>query len=475
MKVLLPVFLFMFVLAGCGGGGGGGGGANQAPQPAEAQADTGKITVLVGDNALDGISAVLIDIEDILLLGGDDDDDDQGQISLIDGPINDVNLLDLQYVTTLLADTEVPAGTYSKIRLLIDSLTIFEIGDEEQANPIEAQLPANGKIDLNPQGDIIIGPGEELIVQVDIDLHRSIKVTLTGNSKYKFRPVIFVDVYNQGVDFRLSKLFGTLSDDDDSGPDGPGTESDYDLCTEANPDPCVDVTVTGDTRYVNADGSERNFDTMPFDDVNGELVTAFGHFEITSQGDFFSASIIIFGDENAVEQIEGDVTAAVVDEAFELTEDDDTVNSVIITNALLLDDLGNPLEVAIEVDQEAEAWALTSQLSVPYDLNFPAFLVQVRDDEDDEESVEGLLVDIDGNELTLQEEGVDICVLVDDDTEYQLLSDFNGDAVTDESSYTALGNLFEVGNQIEVEAYGMQEGDCFEASLIASEIEGPIE
>lgn len=461
MKTLIPILFSMLVLAGCGGGGGS---SNRAPQQEPVAAESGSLTVVIGDNALDGISAVIIDIEDVLLLG----DDDAGQISLIDEPINDVNLLDLQYVTTLIADTDVPAGEYSKIRLRISSLEVVEDDD----TVVDVQLPANGKIDLNPQGEFEIGPGEDLVVQIDIDLARSIKIVQTGNSKYRFRPVVFIDVLNDGDDFRLSVLTGTLQNDDDDVADATGEVSDYDLCTEVNPDPCVDLLLAEGATLWNADESAGDFELLELTEM-GEAATVFGRWEVSAEGRFFRVLSIVLGGEPDLTTIDGDVTAAVVDEAFELTQDDDTVNSVIITDALLLDGLGNPLTVDIMVGQEAEAWAFTSRLDDPEVGDFPAFLVQVRDDDDDEdeEVAEGMLVGILDDTLTLSDEGVEICVTVDEDTEYRLLSDYNGDAASDEISLVALGDLFEGGSDIEIEVFGELVGECYEADVIAAEVD----
>ena len=199
-----------WLLVGCGGGS-----SSSAPNvpPAATAAATGGFTLLVGDAALDGIDAVNIDIEEVRLLG-----DDGQQVLLADG-VGVINLLDLRNITQLVAATDVPVGSYNKIRLIISSLEIIEKGDP---TPIPTQLPANGKIDLNPQGSFDISAGENLVVQIDFDLARSIKLVQTGNSQYRFRPVVFIDVIEN---LRLTKLFGSIQADDPA-----SVESDLDLC-----------------------------------------------------------------------------------------------------------------------------------------------------------------------------------------------------------------------------------------------------
>ena len=64
---------------------------------------------------------------------------------------------------------------------------------------MEVKLPS-GKIDLNPQGGFEVVAGEALAIELDLDLDKSIKLKEAGKSgKCIFRPVIFVDIYNQPV------------------------------------------------------------------------------------------------------------------------------------------------------------------------------------------------------------------------------------------------------------------------------------
>lgn len=449
-------FFFAMVLAltGCGGGSGS---SNNGGAQGVAVPQVGSITILVGDAPLDGIDQVLIDIREIRLLG------DDGQVTITDGAPGVIDLLSLRNLTELIASDEVPAGDYSKIRVLIDSLQIVETGNSV---PVDVQLPANGKIDLNPQGAFEIAPGEDLVVQIDFDLARSIKIVQTGNSQYRFRPVVFIDVLDQTENLRLTRLFGTLQDDDDVADDGePGEPSDYDLCTAVNMDPCVDLDITDDTIILDADGNNVAVE----DFVVPQDVHAFGHYFIgAAGGEFFRAKLIAVAARDGVTRIDGVVNTAVIDGAFELIDDLDSTN-VLVDNALLLDQIGAALEVDIAPGQEAEAWALNTQLDIAEPGDFPAILVQIDDTSFVEESIDGTLVDLDGNQLTIRNDDGDFCVLLDENTEIQLLSDYDNDAETDSISRVALGDLISVG--VEVEAFGELVGDCLEADLIAAEIE----
>jgi hypothetical protein len=75
-----------------------------------------------------------------------------------------------------------------------------------------ADLPANGKIDLNPRGPFAVTAGGTLLVQLDLDANKAIHVVNTGQSqKYKFRPVVFVDIDSQMAAGKLVRLEGFIS------------------------------------------------------------------------------------------------------------------------------------------------------------------------------------------------------------------------------------------------------------------------
>jgi hypothetical protein len=459
MNMRFPAVFFAMVLAltGCGGGSGSSnnGGAQGVSVP-----QVGGITLLVGDGPLDNVEEVWIGIREIRLLG------DDGQVTITEGSLDPIDLLSLRNITELIASDEVPAGEYSKIRLLIDTLEILET---EGSPLVPVQLPANGKIDLNPQGAFEILPGEDLVVQIDIDLDRSIQIVETGNSQYRFRPVVFIDVLDQAENLRLTKIFGTLQEDDDVAEgEEPDEPPNYDLCVAIDMNPCVDVDVDTnlETVLLDADGVE----VVPAEDfIVPAEVHVFGHYFIgAAGGEFFRAKLIVVAPENGLTPIDGVVNSDVVDDAFELLDDTESTR-VLIGNALLLDEIGAALEVDIAPGQEAEAWALNTQLDIAEAGDFPAILVQIDDAPEVEESIEGNLVDLDGNTLTVRNDEGDFCVTLDENTEIQLLSDYDNDAETDSISRVALGDLISVG--VEVEAFGELVGDCLEADLIAAEIE----
>jgi hypothetical protein len=409
--------------------------------------------VLLGDGPLEGVLEANIDIEEVILIG------ESGQQSLTTNDVGTINLLDLRNVTKLIADTEVPAGTYSKIRLLINSLEI--VPAEGDGAPEDAQLPANGKIDLNPQGAFEISPGEELVVQIDIDLHRSVHIVETGNSQYRFRPVVFIDVLDQTDNLGLTRLVGELTENENQ------VESDADLCPldPADVSDCVDVDIADGALLLQADGST----AMSLADLLPPSVTAnvFGKYDVPLTGDpIFVASIIVVGDDTAVSQINGTVASPVLDDAFDLSPpaSPDLVNIGILADAKLLDGAGDPIATTdINVGNLAEAWAQSALLGAD---PFPAFLVQVREN-DEEDSAMGTLTLVDGDELTLNDGMADLCVLVGASTAIQIVSGFDMDAETMPGTLADLEAL--VGDAINVEAFGTVVDGCLNASVVVAE------
>lgn len=97
-----------------------------------------------------------------------------------------VNLLDwANGETFLLSSSEVPAGKYTQVRIIIDSA---EIGVDGQVYPLEIPSGAQTGLKFGPQFTISEGQKYELVL--DFDVCRSIIKTGAGN--YKLKPRIRV-------------------------------------------------------------------------------------------------------------------------------------------------------------------------------------------------------------------------------------------------------------------------------------------
>lgn len=187
-------------LVACGGGGGG----------AQVTVSTGQVALLVTDGPTDEFDEINVRLERVELLGNGP------PVSIFASqPGKLVDLLKLRGEAQLLElSDEVPAGTYDKIRLQVASVELVKL----DANGVVleshfADLPANGKIDLNPRGPFAVTAGGTLLIQLDLDANKAIHIVTVGQSqKYKFRPVVFVDIDSQLAAGKLVRLDGFISE-----------------------------------------------------------------------------------------------------------------------------------------------------------------------------------------------------------------------------------------------------------------------
>jgi len=179
-----------------------------------------QVTVLLTDAPVDYIDEALVDIGEVVLVpaGGGD------HIVLSDdGTDGPVNLLDLQDAATeVLADAEIEAGTYSQLRLVVESASVsladgyeFVDGSTEKdlVVPSGAQtgiklLLTNGEDD----GPLVIPPGDLMLV-VDFDASQSFVIqgnpeTPAGIHGMHFQPTLRVVVIDVA-----GSIAGTVSTD----------------------------------------------------------------------------------------------------------------------------------------------------------------------------------------------------------------------------------------------------------------------
>lgn len=290
----------LFLLAGCGGGGGGSPAATEPdPDPApppSSSAKTGTVGIMFTDGPTDRFDQFLAEIREIRLLG------DSGDVTIFSVPEGEpaevVDFLQLGSFNELFTVAEdVPAGDYDKIRLILDDLTIVDL-DTDPVEEYSVKLPGNGKVDLNPRGTFFVTPGSTLLVEIDVDAKKSLKVVEAGNSeKYLFRPVVFVKISEEGSmepGTKLTRIFGSVdsvSDTEDSfvlcqqarASDNDG-DSDDDSDSDRGADDgdnnkCVTVLASGETGVFGTDGTPALFGDI----VVGEPLTAIGRLRASDE------------------------------------------------------------------------------------------------------------------------------------------------------------------------------------------------
>lgn len=172
---------------------------------------TARVSVLVTDAPSDDFIAVNLTVTAITLLGGP-----AGPVTLFEG-IETFDLLALRDVSEVFSiSDDVPAGTYSKIRLTLVDRGIELVVDDGQGGEdfFYPNIPGNDKLDLIPSQPLVLEGGDSIALELDLDVEKSIHAHQTGNGKYQFRPVVFVRVVRDLFDGRLVRLHGFIEDID---------------------------------------------------------------------------------------------------------------------------------------------------------------------------------------------------------------------------------------------------------------------
>jgi hypothetical protein len=280
------------------------------------------VGVLFRDGPTDAFCHIYAAVQRIDLLGT------AGPTTIFTGP-ETLDILALEnYSDVLTVATDVPVGAYEKVRMTLSDLALVECDDAGNPEPESGwehpKLPGNGKLDLNPRGEFQVVGGETLLIQIDLDMEKSLHVHQTGNGKWQFRPVIFVDIVPDGE--RLVRVFGQVRDVNgmtfelcplepassvDGGP-APGTG---DMSGDDDSGRCLDVFTDGSTGLFNETGDAAGMDQV----VNGGLLTAIGFLSLHDDDDDsdskaddlrLDAVVLELGDQGTFQRIRGAVATA---------------------------------------------------------------------------------------------------------------------------------------------------------------------
>ena len=170
---------------------------------------TGSVALLLTDAPIDDFDKFLITVSEISLLG------DDGSVSLFSGD-ETIDLLDLNSHSDLFSlTTNIPAGNYYKVRMQVSDpkLLVLDMdGNILEDETVVPKMGGNGKLDLNPRGEIAVTAGQTLALQLDMDAQKSIHLIQNGNGEYRFRPVVFIDVLTDTMLGKLVRLSGYVDD-----------------------------------------------------------------------------------------------------------------------------------------------------------------------------------------------------------------------------------------------------------------------
>lgn len=179
----LIIAALAMLLAGCGGGGGGGGSSSGT-------AATGTVAVFIKDAPTDEFEKILVTVTEVSLIPVSG-----SPVVIYQNPAGcEIDLLQYKEEDFLFTiNRDVPAGTYSKVRLEVASIELVPKAGSTIGSNIEVRLPS-GKIDLNPRGAFTVVPGGSLSVRIDMDANKAIHMHPSRVGWYIFRPVVFVDI-----------------------------------------------------------------------------------------------------------------------------------------------------------------------------------------------------------------------------------------------------------------------------------------
>jgi Domain of unknown function (DUF4382) len=296
-------------------------------------ATTGTVAVVVTDAATDDFLQVWLTVTKVELLG------EQGHFTLFEGR-EEFDLLAMRDDARLLSlGHEVPAGEWSKIRLHVEDVELIRLIADDDADlevdcppdvipdpgfvceSITPKIVANGKIDLNPRGPITVRGGETLFVQLDLDANKSIHIHETGNDRFMFRPVVFVDLFAVRID-RLVRIEGRITgiDLDAQKLIVCGTHLVFraDAQQDGAKSRCVDVRVGPDTSIFDSDGQPASLDDL----AAGDEIAAIGRFRIgTGETLVFDALWIQQGGFDAGVGVTGEILTGVSGDEFTIAPD----------------------------------------------------------------------------------------------------------------------------------------------------------
>ena len=482
------LYVAIVALAGCGGAGTTENPTLQAPDPTN-NATTGTVGIFLTDAPTDRFDKVLFQVTQVDLLGSGP------PVTVFSGDVT-VDLRQLENSGELLSLTDnVPPGTYSKLRMYVEDIALIDVDTDGMTilEEVHPKIPANGKIELNPRGPLMVAAGETLLLQIDVDAEKSIKYHETGNGEWRFRPVIFVKSGDADDFGRLTRMYGRidgidseemsfrlcqtalLSDDDDY--DDDSEDNDYDHDDDEN---CAHVSVMEDTGLFGDTGDPIDFAAL----VDGNFVTVAGLVRNKDDDDTeadedkddhesfdIDAVVVMQGERGTFRPYKGRVIEGLDVSTGEFTIDIDRDQGIETDGALLslfqdgtrvFDKYGRPLDpgaIAPDVRGAFEGRLVLSDTD-PDVLKTALIVLDMTPSGD--EVLRGEIATLNDDGFVLMTDTGDRCVETEDDTEVFLIRPDDGNGIRSER-----GTLADLAAGQSVDVYGEEEHDgCFEAETI---------
>ncbi len=136
------------------------------------------------DVPLEAIASLTVTVTEINMDGPGGEGED-AKVTVFEGS-TDVDLLDLQGVSEIISEAEVPPGTYTKIRLNIDNPRLVLIAEPE-VELTDIQLTANGRLFVSQSFEI--PEGQTSLIILDFG---GVKLVQQGNGGFTLTPQLQV-------------------------------------------------------------------------------------------------------------------------------------------------------------------------------------------------------------------------------------------------------------------------------------------
>jgi hypothetical protein len=177
---LLTLLGVIFLLTACGSGGGGG---DAFDSESNTSSSMGTAAVFIKDAPTDEYDSIFLCINEVTL--------EPGSVTIFESDeCVEIDLLDHREKPFLLNIKDVPARTYTQIRMSVD----FIRTEGGSCDKLDVKLPS-GVVKINPQGGIPIKSGDKAAIEIDVHARKSINIHVAGKSgKCIFRPVVFATV-----------------------------------------------------------------------------------------------------------------------------------------------------------------------------------------------------------------------------------------------------------------------------------------
>lgn len=180
-----------------------------------------------------------------------DDDENTSQIEVFNGSA-DIDLVNLEAISEILSSVQIPAGTYTKIRLSIENPRLV-LAANPTVELTNVQLTANGRVFVSQTFNIPAGSNQLLLLDF-----MGIHLVETGAGKYILTPQLRTDISIVSAEASVEGEVLTIDE----------TEGEIELLLDSS---TITILVTEDTVIVDADDNPITLaDIMPGDIINVE-------------------------------------------------------------------------------------------------------------------------------------------------------------------------------------------------------------